>query len=263
MTEYEATQKQRYIERQIRKYKREVAGLDAAGIDSTDSRNRLAKWQQRQRDFIEQTGLKRDYSREKYYGGGVDKSGESGIIKAISIEDISSADKDGAISEDCKRIIAETLSKYEKEGHNFRFDDVRIVDIPPHKNGGVDVLRTNAVDRYGYPQVVLEINQSVFAGVNKTDIDNMFFLANNTKCNSLEDAVVHEIGHAKTIYSRSYPNYERINEELSSVHFKGISNLAESDGLECIAECEVLLSHGEKLSDELMEFYKKYTTGGG
>lgn len=65
LTEYEATQKQRYIERQIRKYKREVAGLDAAGIDSTDSRNRLAKWQQRQRDFIEQTGLKRDYSREQ------------------------------------------------------------------------------------------------------------------------------------------------------------------------------------------------------
>lgn len=68
LTEYEATQKQRYIERKIRKYKREVAGLDAAGIDCTDSRNRLAKWQQRQRDFIEQTGLKRDYNREVVEG---------------------------------------------------------------------------------------------------------------------------------------------------------------------------------------------------
>ena len=65
MTEYEATQRQRYIERQIRRYKREVAGLDAAGIDCTDSRNQLAKWQKRQRDFIDQTGLKRDYSREQ------------------------------------------------------------------------------------------------------------------------------------------------------------------------------------------------------
>ena len=68
MTEYEATQRQRYIERQIRKYKREVAGLDAAGIDCTDSRNQLAKWQKRQRDFIDQTGLKRDYSREAVEG---------------------------------------------------------------------------------------------------------------------------------------------------------------------------------------------------
>lgn len=65
MTEYEATQRQRYIERKIRRYKREVAGLDAAGIDCTDSRNQLAKWQKHQRDFIDQTGLKRDYSREQ------------------------------------------------------------------------------------------------------------------------------------------------------------------------------------------------------
>ena len=68
MTEYEATQRQRYIERQIRRYKREVAGLDAAGIDCTDSRNQLAKWQKRQADFIDQTGLKRDYSREVVEG---------------------------------------------------------------------------------------------------------------------------------------------------------------------------------------------------
>ena len=57
LTEYEATQTQRYIERQIRKYKREIAGLEAAGIDSTESRAWLKKWQQRQRDFIDQTGL--------------------------------------------------------------------------------------------------------------------------------------------------------------------------------------------------------------
>ena len=65
MTEYEATQTQRYIERQIRKYKREIAGLDAAGLDSTQSKGLLKKWQERQRDFIDQTGLKRDWQRER------------------------------------------------------------------------------------------------------------------------------------------------------------------------------------------------------
>ena len=65
LTEYEATQTQRYIERQIRKYKREIAGFEAAGIDSTQSKGLLKKWQERQRDFIDQTGLKRDWQRER------------------------------------------------------------------------------------------------------------------------------------------------------------------------------------------------------
>ena len=84
MTEYEATQTQRYIERQIRKYKREIAGLDAAGLDSTQSKELLKKWQERQRDFIDQTGLKRDWQRERVQGysrkKSVANSKKSGII---------------------------------------------------------------------------------------------------------------------------------------------------------------------------------------
>ena len=97
----------------------------------------------------------------------------------------------------------------------------------------------------------------------KNSIDKLFENATNTVCNSLEDAVIHEIGHAKTIYSRTYANYERIEEELEFVHDIDVSKLASSDGLEGIAECEVLLSRGEKLPDEIMNFYTTYTTGGG
>ncbi|MGN0556317.1 MAG: phage minor capsid protein, partial [Acutalibacteraceae bacterium] len=85
MTEYEARQTQRGIERQIRKYKREIAGFDAAGVDSTASKERLLKWQERQRDFTRQTGLKRDYAREAVggYNGKktVAKGEKSGIIE--------------------------------------------------------------------------------------------------------------------------------------------------------------------------------------
>lgn len=197
------------------------------------------------------------------YANTLDFSFESGIIKAVSVDDIYEVDKNGIISDDCKKTIAETLDKYQKAGNNFSFEDVRLVDIPQHKNGSFDVLRTNTVDDFGYPKNILEINQSVFANVSKEDIDNLFLASANTVCESLEDAVIHEIGHAKTVGERTFANYERINEELSSIHFKGISALAESDGLECIAECEVLLSRGEKLDSELMDFYTKYTTGGG
>ena len=86
LSEYEATQKQRYIERQIRKYKREVAGFESAGVDTTDSKSKLRRWQDRQRDFIEQTGLKRDYGREQIgmLHKTVAKSKNSGIIKTGS-----------------------------------------------------------------------------------------------------------------------------------------------------------------------------------
>lgn len=193
----------------------------------------------------------------------VDNTTESGIIKPITVDDIAAVDKDGTISDECKEVIASTVEKFQKDGHEFNFDAVRMVNIPPNKNGGQDVLRTNAIDSGGYPKVVLEINKNVFADTDKQSIDCMFINAENTVCNSLEDAVIHEIGHAKTIYSHTYANYERIAEELEFVHDIDVSKLASSDGLEGIAECEALLSRGEKLSDEIMNIYNTYTTGGG
>lgn len=65
MSLYDATQQQRYIERQIRRWKRESGAMDAAGLDSSAARNKVREWQAAQRDFIDQTGLRRDYFRER------------------------------------------------------------------------------------------------------------------------------------------------------------------------------------------------------
>ena len=70
LTEYEATQRQRYIERQIRRWKRENAALKAAGLDTTESAAKLKKWHDVQRDFLRQTGLKQQYDREQVNGFG-------------------------------------------------------------------------------------------------------------------------------------------------------------------------------------------------
>lgn len=64
LTRYEGEQKLRSIERNIRKYKREVAVEDAAGIDTTFARTKLGQWQATAREFTEQTGIKRDSARE-------------------------------------------------------------------------------------------------------------------------------------------------------------------------------------------------------
>lgn len=64
MTQYEAEQNLRALERGIRKHKLEVDALEATGLDATAERQRLGAWQAKARDYCKETGLRRDYSRE-------------------------------------------------------------------------------------------------------------------------------------------------------------------------------------------------------
>lgn len=68
LTEYEASQKQRAIERKIRAWKREYEGMNAAGFPTDEASAKIAQWQKIQRDFINQTGLKRQPEREQIKG---------------------------------------------------------------------------------------------------------------------------------------------------------------------------------------------------
>lgn len=86
LSEYEASQKQRQMERQIRRWKREYVAMDAAGLDTAESAAKIAKWQEKERNFLKQTGLKRQNDREQIPGYGKGHKtytgqGNSGIIK--------------------------------------------------------------------------------------------------------------------------------------------------------------------------------------
>lgn len=74
LTHYEASQKQRQIERNIRRWKREELAMETAGLDSSKAHEKVRAWQAKQRDFIRQTGLKRQYDREQI-GKVVDEKG--------------------------------------------------------------------------------------------------------------------------------------------------------------------------------------------
>lgn len=62
---YDATQKQRAIERAIRATKREAGALEAAGLDATGERQKVRALQAKMRDFTRQTNLKRQSFREQ------------------------------------------------------------------------------------------------------------------------------------------------------------------------------------------------------
>jgi len=70
MTEYEATQQQRYIERQIRHGKRVYKAMEAAGLSTDKAAASLSNWEKTLKDFLKQTGLKRQYDRESVVGMG-------------------------------------------------------------------------------------------------------------------------------------------------------------------------------------------------
>lgn len=78
LTAYEASQTQRKIERNIRRWKRENAAMKAAGQDTTESAVKLRQWQETQKDFLNQTGLKRQSAREQVDGWGRSEASAAG-----------------------------------------------------------------------------------------------------------------------------------------------------------------------------------------
>lgn len=78
----ELEQKQRAMERKVRKFKRFAAGTCDPDT-AKEYRRKLRQAQQELKAFVDEHNevLHRDYGREKYYGSGVDKSVESDIIR--------------------------------------------------------------------------------------------------------------------------------------------------------------------------------------
>ena len=65
LTQYQAEQQQRALERSVRRYKREEYAMGKAGLSTSEASAKIREAQGRVRDFTKQTGLRRDYEREK------------------------------------------------------------------------------------------------------------------------------------------------------------------------------------------------------
>lgn len=131
----ELEQKQRVMERKIRKLKRLEAGTQAPQAVKEYGRKARAA-QQELKAFVDEHRdvLKRDYEREKYYGSGVDKSGGSGIIikeqskepiteiTDKAIESVPKIKIDGYTDEQCELIQQhhKELLKYSRDNNDSK-----------------------------------------------------------------------------------------------------------------------------------------------
>ncbi len=77
LTDYEASQQQRYFERGIRRWKREYVAMDAAGLDTTQAAVKLRQWREKEADFLRQTGRRRDSSRSQIGTFGRSEAGKA------------------------------------------------------------------------------------------------------------------------------------------------------------------------------------------
>jgi len=263
MTEYEATQQQRYIERQIRKYKRKQQVLKAAGLPDKEATSKVTHWNKVMDDFLRQTGLKEQIDREligrtntvKAKEGSilVENSDKKNIIKSIDIDDFETVMYGKDIAKEVSDIIYNTIREAEKKGE-FYISETAVKSIP--KQGqGTPALQ---IEPMPHGTLRLNINSDFFAGRTIDEINEKFRESNMSVVNNLEEAIKHECGHAKLIKGLQYEEIEKLYNELGKIHIDGISMIALDDGVECIAEIEVLLFRGESVPKEAMELYEKY-----
>ena len=189
MTEYEATQKQRYIERQIRKWKREGQAMRAAGLPTEDALSKLADWQRKQRDFLGQTGLKRQYAREAV-GRAFAKSHRSDIINSYGSKPLFFAQD--------KTISLTTLSKLKLANTKLTTDFPEVgAFIQSVEFKEVDGLSENCFDCLTGKNII-NLDKQAFAneGALKDILKSHFKEGFSYDTDSIESLYAHEFGHA-------------------------------------------------------------------
>ena len=183
----------------------------------------------------------------------LDKPQESGIIKAITIDDFELAASGSNVSQDVLDVLLDEIHQVEKSA-GFIYSDVLFDSL-----GGSD-LGTYALQTEMMPNGLfrLNVNTDVFAGYSVEQINKRFSDTESILANSIHEALIHERGHAKYMKGRSAAEVSELHKNLLNKHIAGVSTIAYNDGAECIAEVEVLLDKKMPVPDEAMSLYNEY-----
>ena len=276
---YNKQQEQRKQERNIRSTKRELKALKDS-IDATkddklkfafqqDYDRRKAKLKHQTttyREFCKQTGLRSQQERLQVSGWGSEsgarvKEATKGYhqslhstAKSISIDDVHNLKGiNSNISDDVINKIGEVLNE---NNALISYDEIAIVDIASSGDRTI-VFNTVTTQVGNWCSNKLEVNKFALSGKNVNDIDKMFKNTDVTACNSLEDAIIHEIYHAKLADKLSYPVYNRL---CNTEGIKGVSQTSLFDLSESISEIGVKKHQGkfENLSEEAKRLFQQY-----
>lgn len=239
--------------------KEELAAIEKANKE--DAQRQYAKRQAEKYDRLSKYSL--DEQNRKMYAARATsyakqwKAGENGsIIKNIDIDDMEALAYGKDIDKDVIETIYDALKQGERNGDYF-ISEVAIKSILS-PDGGMVLLQIEPIPAGNTALLRLNINQDAFAGKTLDEINEAIKQSRNTVIENLEEAAIHERGHAKTIQGLSINAIEELYKELEGKGIGSISRLAKLDGAEALAEIEVLLSRGDYISDEAEALYNKY-----
>lgn len=238
-SDYKEEQKEQYARRQAERFER----LAKYSLDKDNQKKYVARaeeWKQQAEEIFSDKRIMLENTRK------------SDIIKSITVDDIEEAISGSELN---KEIASKIASVLEKHNVSRIFDTVKRVNI-----GNNTVFETEPLRMGTFFDISLNINENVLGGMSVEEINGLFENAGNTVANSLEDAIVHEIYHAKLINGLNYSQLENLYDELDSIHVDGLSKTAYKDGAECIAEVGVLIERGEinNVPEKALELLNKY-----
>lgn len=279
-TLYEAEQKQRAYERKIRESKRILAAYDESIKNADDEAIKKAyqnifnkesvKLKNREAElnnFCDKTGLLKRNDRVQKYGfcrstaqkavqankKVVAKNTKKSIIKSLDIDDFELVTYGKNIAPEVSKVIVDTMTKCESKG-KFIISEIVAKSIPKTQDG-TPVLQ---IEPIGNGLLQLNLNTDILSDKTLEEIDEIFANSNLSVVNTLEEAIIHESGHAKMIFGKSPKEVQTLYETLSKIHIDGISFIAYNDGAEALAELEVLRKRGNEISEDMKLFYEKY-----
>jgi SPP1 gp7 family putative phage head morphogenesis protein len=198
--------------------------------------------------------------KEKYVDGaekGVANSGESDIIKSIDIDDFALLAETNKMKKDVTEVIANTIRSFERDGGMY-ISDMHFGDFYDNETGKRALFQ---VFPNAWGMTEINVNSAIMGGRTLEEINEKIKNTSVNLANNLQEAVVHECGHAKAYYRKSASDISTMNKEIKDKGVDGISPIAKADGAECIAEVEVLLYRNADVPKEALELYNKYVGG--
>lgn len=257
----ELEQKQRYMERKIRKLKRQAEGT-CDPQRAKEYRKKLREAQHELKVFVDEhyDVLRRDYSREKYYGEGVDKYTESSIIKNIELP--VETDEIKSMSVETKSLISKAFDELNAV-YDIRIDmivaeplGVRDKNVPfqfqPMCGENGELIKKIVINiNYDFMGSQTEMQKRIMRNYNKHTLTS----------NSIEGLIAHEVAHVLTFQDCStYSGFLLANKQVTKRHIFGISDYADAslDGAECIAEAFSAIRCGNKISDDAQKLIDEF-----
>ncbi len=194
----------------------------------------------------------------------VDKSAESGIIKNIDVDDLDLAIYGKDVDEEAVKIIKKHfVDNSLADGYYINNISMKSIQIEEEneKEKGRPLIQTIAKKRGNMYETDIVLNEDIFKGCSIEVLNKKLKNYKNNIAQTFEEAVIHEVGHAKTIFSNRFRDIETMYKKLEKMGVDGISVIALNDGAEAVAEIEILLHRGSVIPKQAKDLYDNVMSG--